>query len=141
MIEIESATGPTRYVRINHFAPLDGWELQNKFIDFARSKDAEFRRAYTMQILGYATLVFDDGREMDLATSAVIDNHLETWQNIQLVFNEVLKANGVDPLTHAEDANYWSKAGSEMAIAFLAEASKLMGPAIDMAAQANAAKV
>lgn len=136
MIELISAQGKVKQIRIRHFDALDGWDIQSRFYDFAASTDKAYRRAYTMEILSYATVVFE-GRELPLKTDALIDNHLETWKNIELVFNEVLTFNGIDPHTHADQPSYWSKAGAQMAISFIAEASKLMGPAIEIAAKVN----
>jgi len=71
------------------------------------------------------------GMEIPLTTDALIDNHLQTWENIKAVFEEVLRLNGIDPKTHADKTHYWANAGAEMALAFIAEASKLMGPAME----------
>lgn len=133
MIEIINAHGRCTQVVVSHFPPLDGWDIQGRFRDFAASKDAAFKRAYTMEILSYATLQFDDGRTLPLSTGALIDNHLESWQNVMLVFEAVLKHNGIDPSTHADKPTYWEEAGALMAISFIAEATKLFGPAIEMA--------
>lgn len=137
MLEIQSRQGITKCVEVRHFSALDGWELQNNFKSFAASLDKEYRRAYTMEILSYATVVFD-GREIPLSTDALIDNHLEHWHNIQLVFEEVLRFNGIDPTTHADKPDYWAAAGAEMAVAFIAEASKLMGPGLEIIGRVNA---
>lgn len=135
MIEIISSQGQVKQVVFNHFSALDGWDIQSRYYDFAASTDKDFRRAFTMEVLSYAKIVFE-GRELPLSTDALIDNHLETWTNIQLVFEGVLRKNGIDPETHADKPSYWSKAGAEMAIAFIAQASTLMGPGL--AATANA---
>src|SRR6202035_2436795 len=129
MFEITNGSGQVRQIKITKFSAMDGWELQRKFIEFAASSDKEFRRQYTFEILAYATVV-SNGQEIPLRTDALIDNHLEKWENVERVFEEVLLANGINPKTHADRPNYWASAGAEMAIAFIAEASKLMGPAL-----------
>jgi len=136
MIELINSQGVAKRVIIDRFDALDGWDIQSRFRDFAASTDRAFKRAYTMEILSYATVEFN-GMKLPLSTSALIDNHLETWSNIELVFNAILRDNGIDPDTHADKPAYWENAGAEMAISFIAEAAKLMGPAIQMASAAQ----
>ncbi|USN16321.1 hypothetical protein PLUTO_00050 [Luteibacter phage vB_LflM-Pluto] len=133
IIDIEF-NGTKKQLRIERFKALDGWELQNKFLDFAASTDRDFRLSYTMEVLQYANVIIDDsGREMPLSTKDVIDNHLGKWENVQKVFEDVLRYNGIDPKTHADRPGFWSNAGAEMAVSFMAEAVKLMGPAFKQA--------
>lgn len=127
-IEISMPSGEIKTVSIGQIPALDGWDIQQRFIEFAASSDKELRRAYTLEVLGYAKVVIAD-RELPLATDALIDNHLGSWQNVQKVFEEVLLQNGIDPKTHADQPHYWAKAGNEMATAFIAEVSLLLGPA------------
>lgn len=130
MFEIKTPSGETKFIRILKFAALDGWDIQAKFIEFAASTDREMRREFTMEVLSYAKVMSGE-MEIPLSTSALIDNHLQTWPNIEAVFEEVLMVNGIDPKTHADKTHYWANAGAEMALAFIAEASKLMGPAME----------
>ncbi len=132
MLEITLQDGTTRTVNIQKFPALDGWGLQREFIDFSASTDNQFRRGYVLKVLQYASIPVGDN-DMFLKTDAVIDNHLGTWENVELVFTEILKKNGVDPDTHAANPGYWEEAGSKMAISFIAEAAKLMGPAFMLA--------
>lgn len=134
MIEIISASGEAKNIVISHFGALVGWDMQRKFIEFAASRDPVLRREFTMEVLSYAKVVFS-GRELPLSTDALIDNHLEKWTNIQLVFEAVLEFNGIDPKTHANNPQFWSNAGAEMAVAFIAECTKLMGPAFEVVAK------
>lgn len=132
-IEITTPTGEVKTISIEQFPALDGWDIQQKFIDFAASSDKEFRRAYTLEVLAYASVVMDAGaRTQPLTTAALISNHLMSWQNVQLVFEETLRHNGIDPKTHADQPHFWSKAGAEMAVAFVAEVSQLLGPAMQI---------
>jgi hypothetical protein len=134
MLEITNAAGQTRQVKLSKFPALDGWEIQNQFVAFATAEDKDFRRMYTLEVLKYAVVVTDNG-EIPLTTDALIDNHLQSWQNVQAVFEAVLMDNGINPKTHAEKPHYWADAGAEMAIAFIAEATKLMGPGLRAAGQ------
>lgn len=129
MFAITLPSGEQREVKISLFQALDGWDIQNKFIDFASTQDRALRREFTLEILSYAQVMVD-GNGIPLSTDALIDNHLQTWANVELVFNEVLMRNGINPQTHAEKPNYWANAGAEMAIAFIAETTKLMAPAL-----------
>ncbi|QVJ12641.1 hypothetical protein [Pseudomonas phage PSA09] len=134
MLEINLPDGRQTRVQIEAWSALDGWELQRRFVEFAVSMDSDFRRAFTMEILSYAKVMLgDDDSGIQLTTAAVINNHLGSWKNVELVFNSVLQHNGIDPTTHADRPDYWEQAGSQMAIAFLAEASKLIGPAMKIA--------
>lgn len=140
IIEITTPRGEIKSILLEFFPPMEGWELQNDFKRFAASTDKDFRRAYTMEVLGYAKVVMENDHKLPLSTTALISNHLQSWQNVQKVFEEVLRINGIDPSSHANQSAFWSEAGAEMAIAFIAEASKLMGPALSIVGKANASE-
>jgi hypothetical protein len=131
-IELHTPDGTQKDIFIGKFPAMDGWEIQQRFIEFAASSDKDFRRAYTLEVLTYAKVVQSADRMLPLTTDALIENHLGSWQNVQRVFEEVLLQNGIDPKTHADQPHYWAKAGNEMATAFIAEVSVLLGPAFQM---------
>lgn len=131
MLEITLPDGTMKFIRIALFKALDGWDIQSNFVTFAASTDRVVRRAFTLEVLSYAAVIAGEN-EIPLTTDALIDNHLQTWENVQLVFEEVLRSNGIDPTTHADRTSYWANAGAEMALAFIAEATKLMAPAMEM---------
>lgn len=134
-IEIEMpGDGGKRVVEIHQIPALDGWDIQQRFVEFAASHDKAFRRAYTLEVLAYATAI-NKGARIDLKTSGVIDNHLGSWQNVERVFEAVLQHNGIDPKTHADRPVFWEKAGAEMATSFVAEVWRIMGPTIGLAAK------
>lgn len=122
-------SGEKKSIKISMFAALDGWDIQAKFVEFAASTDRQVRREFTLEVLSYAKAMSGD-MEIPLITDALIDNHLQTWPNIESVFEEVLRINGINPKTHADKTHYWANAGAEMALAFIAEASNLIGPAM-----------
>ncbi len=130
-MEIKDRQGQTKHIELHHFGALDGWEIQMRFLDFAASQDKVFRRAYVMEVLEYAKLILGENA-IPLSTDAVIDNHLQTWENIQLVFEAVLRHNGIDPSTHADKPHFWANAGAEMAVAFVSKAVDLLGPALSV---------
>lgn len=136
MIEITTPSGGIKQVKIDQFSPMDGWDIQRKFLDFAASTDKDFRIKYIMEVLSYAKVLVGEV-ELPMKTIALIDNHLETWRNIEVVFEAVLRQNEIDPATHAERPNYWAKVGGEMAVAFIAETTRLMGPAFTAVASLN----
>ena len=130
-IELRTPQGQIKLIAIERFPAMDGWDIQEQFIQFAASRDKEFRRAYTLEVLRYAHVLQDDGGSLPLSTDALINNHLGSWENVRDVFEEILRQNGIDPETHADKPDYWAKAGSEMATSFIAAASNLMGPAME----------
>lgn len=130
-MEIIGKNGTVKQITIEHFSALDGWDIQRKFIEFAASTDRHTRRTYTLEVLSYAKISVGDNM-LPFSTDALIDNHLETWENVEKVFEAVLMENGINPNTHADKPHYWASAGAEMAVAFIAEASKLIGPAMEI---------
>lgn len=127
-MKITLQTGQTKLLKINKFGAMDGWQLQHEFGSFIRSKDKDLRMAYTMEILSYASIIQPNGDELPLQTNALVENHLQEWSNIKLVFEEVLRVNGIDPTTHAEDPKYWENAGASFAISFIATSTELLEP-------------
>jgi len=132
--EITLPDGTKRAVEISRFPALDGWDIQQRFIEFAASHDKTFRRAYTLEVLAYA-VVINNGARIEMKTPQLIDNHLGSWQNVESVFEAILEHNGIDPKTHADRPVFWEKAGAEMATSFAVEITRIMGPAIGLAAQ------
>jgi hypothetical protein len=131
-IEITTSQGTVRSIAIEKFPAMDGWDIQEQFLQFAASRDKDFRRAYTLEVLSYAKVVLPDGVSLPLSTDALINNHLGSWENVRDVFEEVLRQNGIDPAKHADRPEYWSKAGAEIATSFIAATSELLGPALSM---------
>jgi hypothetical protein len=127
IIEITNSKGKLKQVRLEKFTALVGWDIQRKFVEFASSNDREFRKKFVMEILNYCKVIVDD-RELPMITDALVDNHLETWQNIKCVFDGILKHNGIDPETHAQKADYWSVAGQKIAAGFIEEVTRLLVP-------------
>jgi hypothetical protein len=131
-MEIKIPGGLSRYIDILPFPALEGWDIQREFFDFAASTDTAFRRRYVLRVLQFAKVNIGDS-VLPLSTDAVIDNHLGTWHNVELVFSAVLLANGIDPKTHADTPGYWEKVGGEMAVAFMARVGELIEPALKLA--------
>lgn len=131
MIEITTPDGRNATAIVNRFPALEGWEIQNDFIRFSVSDDKEFKKQFTLRVLSYVVLHFSGDHKVQLKTSALIDNHLGTWENLRDVFNAVLSENGIDPETHAvNQVNLWAqKFGDNAAISFYAKASELLAPA------------
>lgn len=139
MQNITLPDGTKRVILIGRFPALDGWEIQEDYIKYVRSDDKEFRKEFTLRILKFAEVVLEE-TNLSLQTVAVIENHLGNWQNIKQIFEAVLSENGIDPESHAEKARYWDIAGKELATAFIADVSKLMGPAFAMVETLNSSK-
>jgi len=132
MIEVIGREGFTKIVHVEHFPALDGYDIQTRALDYIASTDKDFRRAFVLEVLSYAKVDLN-GVPIPLTTNALIDNHLETWQNVQKVFEGVLSENGIDLQEHANKPHFWANAGAEMATSFLANIQNLMGPAIEQA--------
>lgn len=135
-IQINTTTG-SRVIGLRHFPAFEGYDIQHRFLEFAASTDKQLRREYLMEVLGYAEVSINGSDPIPLSTTALVNNHVETWQNIEKVFTEVLKFNGIDPEEHANKPRFWANAGQEMANAFLAQCTTLIGPAMEMAARLN----
>lgn len=131
MIELHSSTGQLKLITVKKFPALIGWDMQTRFLEFAATTDTQVRLKYTMDVLAYATVIVGE-QEYPLSTDALIDNHLEKWENIKEVFEYVLRENGIDPDTHAMKPNFWSQAGEQMAVSFVAECTKLFAPAMEL---------
>ena len=112
-IEITLRDGTTRTIRISHFPAHDGWEIENKLIRFAASDDSKYRKDYTMRILSYATVLVGEN-EIPFTTDDVVDNHLQSWQNVKLIFEEVLRYNGIEPKTHVIEFQNWDMVGAKI---------------------------
>lgn len=134
-MKLITKSGATKNIIISKFGAMEGWDIQQRFVEFAMSKDTAFRMAYTMQILSFAAVDIPGAEPIQLKTNAFIENHLEDWTGIKQVFETVLRENGIEPTTHAEREHYWAHAGGELATAFIVQATELLGPI--MAAQAN----
>ena len=121
-------SGEKKEVKIQLFSAMEGWTMQQRFIEFASSNDEALRREYTLDVLAFSKVVLD-GTDIPLTTDALIDNHLRHWLVVKDLFEEILRRNGINPETHADKPDYWADAGARMAVSFIAEAAKLMGPA------------
>lgn len=132
---IELKDGTKREIIISKMGAMEGWEIQRRFIEFAMSKDSQFRVEFTMEVLSFAKVKqLDSETLLPLATGAVIENHLQDWTNIEKVFNAVLIENDINPSTHAEKEHYWAQAGGELAAAFLQQTINLLGPLMEKSA-------
>lgn len=127
-MQITLLDGSKKNIIIERMGAMEGWDMQRRYTEFVMSKDKDFRAAFTMDVLSHAKVDQGGDQKLPLTTGALIDNHLQTWTNVKEVFEEVLRHNGIDPETHAENPGYWANAGGEMAAAFLGATIELMGP-------------
>lgn len=127
IIEIKTSRGKQKQIKLEKFSALEGWDIQRRFIEFASSNDKDYRKKFTMAILSHCKVIMED-RELPMITDALIDNHLENWQNIKLVFEGILKHNGIDPETHSYNSDYWTTAGQQIAAGFMEEVANLIVP-------------
>lgn len=127
-MKIDHPNGKKVEIIIEKMSAMEGWNIQRRFVEFAMSKDPSFRSEYTMEVLSFAKIQIAADSVLPLSTGALIDNHLGNWKNLEAVFNEVLLTNGIDPATHAEREDYWTKAGGELALSFIGETIRLIEP-------------
>ena len=119
IVELDTPRAGRKVIAIEKFAAMDGWDIQARFSRFAASTSAELRRDFTLEVLRYAKVVQSNGGTLPLTTDALISNHIGSWENIKLLFEEILSYNGIDPQKHAwTRQHYWVFAGSEMAAGF-----------------------
>lgn len=130
-MKITLLNGDTKDVKLSRFPAMAGWELQRRYVEFVLTKDAAFRQGFTLEILSYASVRIGES-DQALSTSALVENHLQKWENIRDVFEGVLALNGIDPANHAEKEHYWSYAGAELAESFIANTTKLIGPLLEL---------
>jgi hypothetical protein len=110
-------------VRMERFPALEGYEISRAYRNYVSSKDPDFRRAFVLGVLQYATV--DD---ISLVSVEVINIKLETWRNVEKVFYAVLTGNDIDIELEEEKTNYWAIAGADLAASFIAASAKLMLP-------------
>jgi hypothetical protein len=134
-IEITTPQG-IKTIVIQKFPAMDGWDIESRFREFALSNDTKLRREYTLEVLKFAEVKLAENNSQKFTTSAMIDNHLCSWQNVRTVFETVLNHNGIDPQSYAETSTmkYWEKVGETIGASMLAALSQMMGPMIEAVA-------
>jgi hypothetical protein len=113
-----------RRITLCVFPAFEGFELNRRYrTDYRLNSDSNVRAAYALDVLSHAEY---NGKRLDSVTT--VNAVCETWQNLETVFHAVLKFNGVDLELSEEKARWFDKAGAELAITFIAEATRLMVP-------------
>ncbi len=113
-----------RRITLCVFPAFEGFELNRRYrTDYRLNSDSRTRAAYALQVLSYAQY-----KDVRLDSVETVNAICETWQNLETVFHAVLKFNGVDLELSEEKARWFDKAGQELAITFIAEATRLMVP-------------
>jgi hypothetical protein len=130
ILTIELENGESRAIAIGKFPAMDGWDIQHRYLEFVSTSDKDLRRAYTLEVLSHAAIIVNDTR-IPINTVAVVENHLRSWEAINIVFRTILERNGINPDTHADRPGYWEQVGGDMAVAFITNVVKLMGPAME----------
>jgi hypothetical protein len=120
IFELQMPTGEVKAISVAKLSAIDGWTLQEKFVRFALSDDAKFRRAFTFEVFSHAKVLQADGGSLPLSTDALIQNHIGSWENVRDLFESILVHNGIDPKTHGQRSHYWTTAGEQMAASFMA---------------------
>lgn len=115
-------------VIIDRFAAFDGLEFRKQLKDYHRIYDKAQRRAYMVEVMAYASVVNqsnEDGRSVPFNSITNINAYFDSWEPLELVFNQVLKFNGIDPeFVGDRDREEWEKAGFHVATSFLSSVNK-----------------
>jgi hypothetical protein len=130
-IDILTSEGEVRHIRLTKFAAMNGWDLKRQLREYTESTNPEFRNRFTLIVLSYASLVGEDDSLTQLSSTDVINDILESWMNVEIVFNAILGYNSIDYTFTVERNKQWQFAGEEMAAAFIAASAYLMKPAIE----------
>ena len=123
-----------RIILLSKMDAMSGWECGKNLIFYAQSREdgAAFRKDFTLKVISEASI--QDGESFTpLSSESLVNQHLESWLNVELVFNAVLKHNGFDPDLSEEKAKYWDFVGTSISASFLANAMRLMEPLMDAA--------
>jgi len=117
-------TAGDRAITLGTFPALEGFELDRRYrTDYKMQADRHTRREYTLAVMAFASF---EGKPLD--TVEAIDDVLEVWRNVELIFHSVLAYNGVDLELLEERARWFEFAGAELATTFIATTTSLMGP-------------
>lgn len=130
---IEMDRGRVKF-KISHFPPLTGWELLRQYGEYVASNDPAFRTRFTLLVLSHASEVVGDN-EMPLNGADVVNTSLDSWDDIETLFNAVLGYNGIRTDPAETDRRRWEVAGEDMAASFLAAVKELIGPALTIASK------
>lgn len=130
ILEIVTESGK-RQIRLLKFGAMDGWELKHQLKEYTESKDSGFRINFTMAILSYTEVINEDNTSTRLSNPALVNAALESWENLELVFNTVLLHNNIDVKMAIERNKQWIFAGQEMATAFIAATTEYIKPVLE----------
>ena len=118
-MEIETPQGK-KTITFEKVSALDAWELREQLKRFLNSDDTSLRRAYVQRVLGLASVALGK-QSLGLKTSAMIDNHLCSPENVGTVFDGALAANGISVKDCAAQTEYMTAIGAEMATSFVSQ--------------------
>ncbi|KVU77513.1 hypothetical protein [Burkholderia ubonensis] len=123
-MKIQTSTGE-KEVTLHVFPALTGFDLDRRYrVDYVMERESRTKRlAYTLDVLAHAEVA---GARLD--NEQAINAALESWKNVEAVFNAVLKHNEVDLELAEEKARWFEFAGAELAASFVAEAAQLLAP-------------
>jgi hypothetical protein len=130
-VDIFNSEGEVKHIKLSKFDAMNGWDLKRQFREYIESTSPEFRNRFTMTILSYASLIETEDSLIQLSSFDIANTVLESWMNVEIVFDAVLDYNNIDRTFTVERNKQWHFAGQEMATAFIAASAYLMKPAIE----------
>ncbi|MEM5370277.1 hypothetical protein V4C53_30145 [Paraburkholderia azotifigens] len=128
-------------VALHVFPAFTGFELNRRYrTDYRAQKITDYRNdkgdinhatvlavrnTFAMNVLSFAEV---GGKHLN--SPQAINDALESWKNVEAVFNAILRHNEVDLQLEEEKARWFEFAGAELAATFIAEAGLLLEPLI-----------
>lgn len=111
-------------VVLTAFPAFDGFELNRRYrTDYKMQSDSMIRARFALDVLSFATY-----KGETLSTVDAVNKVCGTWKNLEKVFYGMLEFNNIDIELKEEKAHWFEYAGSELAISFIGEATRLMAP-------------
>jgi hypothetical protein len=123
---------------------MEGWEVKRQLRFYRESEDDEkgaaLRKKFTLRVLANVGIVEGD-KAIELKDAATVNTVLESWTNINILFNAILDCNGIDPEMQEEIDEQAMKIGAAMGQGFWAQCVNMMQPVIDAYAATNGEEV
>lgn len=129
-MQVTMNDGTFRTINLTYFGAMEGLKIRQLYREVISSpRDTKFLEDFVKNVMGHVTVTVGQ-KEIPLSTTAMIDNHLQSWTNIETVLNAQLSHNSIVPYFHEEHSSYWNKVGADMAVSFMASVQQLINPAL-----------
>lgn len=134
-MKITNKAGEQFDVTISLIPALEGKDLEKRYPDFASASDSFLIRQYLIEVLSYASVTVPDVGHIALDNQATINKYCGNWKDVDDIFSEVLRLNGIDRDSWREEVlSPWANVGAELAVAFVRDVAALITPALSITA-------